>query len=127
MDEPHIVDAWLANQRLEWLEDYLRRGRPLASTPLEELCPRWVTLMRSWMESIRGFDHRERQDIEAEMQLRKVDPPFDLVKDVLETLRRKSKEHMDELLQDPARFARLEEKLAEEIEQFEATAKGGKN
>jgi hypothetical protein len=79
------------------------------------------------MESIRGFDHRERQDIEAEMQLRKVDPPFDLVKDVLETLRRKSKEHMDELLQDPARFARLEEKLAEEIEQFEATAKGGKN
>jgi hypothetical protein len=81
MANPHIVDAWLTNQQLQRLQDYLKRGRPFASAPLEELRPRSVALMRQWSKSIRGFDHRERDDIEAEMQLRKVEPPLDLVKE----------------------------------------------
>lgn len=31
MANPHIVDAWLTNQQLQRLEDYLKRGRPFAS------------------------------------------------------------------------------------------------
>jgi hypothetical protein len=45
----------------------------------------------------------------------------------METIRRKSEEQTDELLQDPTRFARLEKKLDEEITRFEETTKGSKN
>jgi hypothetical protein len=76
-----IVEAWLANQQLERLENYLQRGRPLSDVSLEELRTHWVALMRAWAQHVRGgIDNREREDIEAEMTLRKVEPPFDLVK-----------------------------------------------
>jgi hypothetical protein len=127
MEETHIVDAWLANKELERLEDYLKRSRPLAGVPLEELRERWIAQMRNWAESVSGFDHREHEDIEAEMKLRRVQPPVDLAKDALETIYRKSKEITDELLKDPVSIARTEQKLSAEIAKFEATAKGTKN
>jgi hypothetical protein len=128
MSDPDIVEAWLANQALERLQDYLKRGRSLAATPLGTLNGRWVYLMRTWGEDVRGkADHREREDIEAELQLRKVKPPFDLVKDAMAVLRQKSKEAMAELERDPERLAREERDLAEKIASFEATTKGPTN
>jgi hypothetical protein len=127
MEKPHIVDVWLANQQLERLEEYLKCGRPLASASIEELKARWVTLTENWAKSPRGVDHREREDIEAEMQVRKVSPPVELAKDAIQTLRRKSKERTDKILQDPERYARMARELHEEVDQFEATTKGKKN
>jgi hypothetical protein len=127
MTDPQIVDAWLENQQLERLSDYLKRGRPLADVGLEDLRSRWVALMQTWARITQGFDHQEREDIEAEMQLRKVEPPRDLAKEAIETLRRKSKERADKLLADPARYALFEKELANDIEQFEATIKRNKN
>ncbi len=128
MDDPDVVEAWLANQALERLQDYLKRGRSLAAAQLETLNSRWVYLMRSWAEDVRGkADHREREDIEAELQLRKVEPPFDLVKGAMATLRQKSKQAMAELQRDPERLAREERDLAEKIKSFEAATKGPTN
>jgi hypothetical protein len=127
MEKPHIFDAWLANQQLERLEEYLKRGRPLASAPIEELNARWVTLTENWANSPRGVDHREREDIEAEMQVRKVTPPVELAKDAIQTLRRKSKELDAKIFQDPEHYARMARELDEKVDQFEATTKGKKN
>ena len=69
---------------------------------MEELRSRWVALMEKWAETLQRVDHREREDIEAEMQMRKVSPPFDLAKDAIEKFRQKSKERTDKILQDPA-------------------------
>jgi hypothetical protein len=127
MKETHIIDVWLANKQLERLEDYLKRSRPLAGVPLEELRGRWIVQMRKWAKSVSGFDHREHEDIEAEMKLRRVEPPVDLAKDALETIHRKSKEITDDLLKDPVSAARAEQELSAEIAQFKATTKGTKN
>jgi hypothetical protein len=96
--------------------------------PSGTLNGRWVYLMRTWAEDVRGkADHPERDDIEAELQLRKVEPPFDLVKDAMAALRQKSKEAMAELERDLERLAREERNLGEKIESFEATTKGPTN
>ena len=122
-----LLDAWLANQQLERLQNYLQRGRLLANASLEELRARWIGLMRAWAESPSQVVHGEREDIEAEMQLRNVPPPSDGATGAIEKLNRKSKEAMDELLRDPIRFREMEDDLAEQIEQFKAAAQGTKN
>jgi hypothetical protein len=122
-----LLDAWLANQQLERLQNYLQRGRPLADASLEELRTRWIGLMRAWAESPNQVAHGEREDIEAEMQLRKVPPPSDGATSAIEKLNRKPKEAMDELLRDPIRFREMEDDLAEKTEQFKTAAKGAKS
>ena len=83
--------------------------------------------MRAWAESPNQVAHGEREDIEAEMQLRKVPPPSDGATSAIEKLNRKSKEAIDELLRDPIRFREMEDDLAEKIEQFKTAARGTKN
>jgi hypothetical protein len=122
-----IVEAWLANQQLEQLENYLKRGRPLAGVALRELRSRWIASMRSWAESFRKFDHSEHEDIEAEMSLRKVEPPFDRIKEAMKKIVRQSKEHTDALLQDPTRFRQTKRKIADEIDRFQKTVRGKKH
>jgi hypothetical protein len=124
MEKPHIVDAWLANQQLERLADYLKRGRPFASSPIDELRTRWVMLMNGWARSPADFDHSEREDIEAELQVREVGPPIELAEDAIETLRRKSRAH---ILQDRERFNRMADELDDEVARFEESTKGKKN
>ena len=122
-----MVEAWLANKALERLEKYLNRGRPLADAPLEELQARWVMLVRNWAADILGSDTREREDIEAEMRYRKVEPPAHLVKEAIDGLCRKSKEVTDDLLRNPTRLQQAERELADAITEFQANAKVKKN
>jgi uncharacterized membrane protein YebE (DUF533 family) len=89
MEKPHVVDAWLANQQIERLADYLKRGRPHESATLEELKARWVRLIKDWAKSPGSVDRREREDIEAELQVREVGPPVELAKEALDVQRRK--------------------------------------
>jgi len=127
MKNSNMVEASLANKELERLEKYLNRGRPLADVPLEELQVRWVALVRSWAEDILGSDTREREDIEAEMRYRKAEPPADLVKDAIDALSRKSKEVTDDLMRHPTRLQKAERELADQIAEFQTTAKAKKN
>jgi hypothetical protein len=126
MDKPDIVDAWLANEAFENLQDYLKRGRPLASALLENLNDRWVHLMDDWARAAiarTNADHREREDIQSELKLRKVEPPFERVREALERLRRASEEHFENLRRDPDQLALKESELDAAIEQFKGTAK----
>jgi hypothetical protein len=63
----------------------------------------------------------EREDIEAEMKVRRVEPPFDLVWDAVDTLIGRSKKATAELLKDPNRLARAEQDLSAQIAEFEAS------
>jgi hypothetical protein len=122
-----IVEAFLANQQLERLQYYLQRGRPLSRVPLATLNAHWIGLMRAWVQNFTPrMDHREREDIEAELQLRKLEPPFDQAREVMDQLKQKSREQTDRLLADPLRLARTEISLREEIAEFEAENKDTK-
>jgi hypothetical protein len=63
----------------------------------------------------------EREDIEAEMKVRRVEPPFDLVRDAVDTLIGRSRKATAELLKDPNRLARAEQELSAQIAEFEAS------
>jgi hypothetical protein len=127
MSDNDPVDAWLANQRLERLEGYIKRGRPLASVSLEELRARWIAAIRAWASLLREFGHEEREDIEAEMKLRKINPPFDLVEEQLIAIRAAAEKVGAELLNDPDRRLAIDRLLTAEISQFEKRSKGTKN
>jgi hypothetical protein len=100
----HEMLALLENQRLLHLEDYVKRGRELASIDSEELRDRWIIEFKKWVASRpRYMDQRARDDIEGELALRGEQPPFDLVKDELEALRVASRAAMDQLKRDPLR------------------------
>ena len=127
MSDNDLVDAWVANQRLERLEGYIKRGRPLANLSLEELRARWINAIRDWASSLSNFDHEEREDIEAEMKLRKIDPPFDLVVDQLNAIRSAAEKVGVAILNDPERRDAIDRHLTAELRQFEKRATGTKN
>ena len=63
---------------MEKTQSYLARGRPWETLPLEQLKANWVTALRQWISN--GFgESRALGDLETEMRLRQVDPPYDLV------------------------------------------------
>jgi hypothetical protein len=82
---PYFV-AYIQIKRQNELASYLRRGRQRAQTPTETLEGRWVALMRqwggAWGKGNWDFDHRERDDVEAELELRGIELPGHLVRDV---------------------------------------------
>jgi len=119
-----IVEAWAENERMERLQDYLKRGRKLADVPLEELRTRWMALVREEAENTDSFDHSEEQDIRSEMAARKVEPPFDLVRDALDTLKAKAKERWADVLQhDPSKALQFELELRRKLARFEADSR----
>lgn len=126
-DDDDLMLAWLANKKFEELESYLNRGRQLANTPLEELRTRWIAEMRAWAKVFRGFDHSAHEDIEAEMKLREVEPPFDLVRQELNAVRGAAKKAGAELLNDPERRDAVDRDITAEIRQLENNAKNNKN
>src|ERR1700683_212794 len=118
MSDNDLVDAWLANQRLEQLEGYIKRGRSLANISVGELRARWMAAIRAWASSLSEFDHEEREDIEAEMKLRKTEPPYDLVREQLNAIRIAAKNVGAEILNDPERRDAIDRHLTAEISQF---------
>src|SRR5271163_4805281 len=106
----------LQNQELDDLESYLSRGRQLADAPTEELESRWTAQMREWVKNFTGFDHRERDDIQAELQLRGIEPPIRLVEDVMRSLRQLGQKAADDVKNfDPDRGTAIEECLRNKI------------
>jgi hypothetical protein len=111
-----IMLAISENLQSDQLESYLNRGRQLKHTPTEELERRWAELMREWVKNYTGFDHRERIDIQSELELRGTEPPFHLVEDVVCSLEQQRQQVANELQNlDPDRKAAIEELFRNEI------------
>lgn len=81
MAEPtDVVLAWIRDKRLQEVEDYVRRGRLLADVPTEDLMSRWVGLFKYQAHQPNLVEPSlESTDIDAELQIRKIELPFELV------------------------------------------------
>ena len=118
------LSAYLRNQRLKCAEAYLKRGRHLAKTPTGQLQERWVTLFKTYVECAMGLQREardselEREDIEAELLIRKLDPPYELVRKETKDLQVATTLAVAELQRNPARLQQVEEELAEDISEF---------
>jgi hypothetical protein len=123
MSNPNLVEAWLASLVMERLQKYLQNGRRLRDVPTEMLRARWIKEIGAWADNCRApFDHREHEDIEAEMSLRKMEPPFDEAKEALQTIRRACKETLRNLRRDPDGLARKEQEIVDAIDKLKADA-----
>ena len=97
-----LVAAYLQDQTMQQLESYLKCGRVLEIKSAEELKERWIDLFRELAEL--NYTHEtERHDIEAELTLRKDEPPYDLVTAEMEYFTKKVDAGLEEWRQGPNR------------------------
>jgi hypothetical protein len=74
--ESEKLTEFLAMKRMA---RYLERGRYLAGVGSPELKRRWLSISRKWARDLKApLDHRLRQDIQAELELRREEPPVDI-------------------------------------------------
>src|ERR1700722_16742978 len=100
------VDAYIANQSMLQMEDYLKRGRAFEWVEVETLRSIWVEALKDIAANFGGpFDWRRYYDVSAEFGVRGQDPPFDLVTSEIAALRTASRERVRKL--DPAKIAKF--------------------
>src|SRR5436309_10620522 len=76
-DEMH---AFFESKQFEQLQRYLEQGRGFAKLSDDDLNQRWISELRYWVANFGSrVDHRLQEDIEAELQIRGLEPPFALV------------------------------------------------
>ena len=112
------VSAYIANKNLEQIEDYVRRGRQLASMTIEDLNARWVLSFNRWAADRKSTPAREWEDIAAEFTIRGLKTPFDLVKDAFDSLMAQSKAYTEQLFQNPEQRLKRQAELEEELQLF---------
>ncbi len=98
-----LVAAYLQDQTMQQLESYLKRGRVLENKSTEELKERWINLFQE-MAELDNTHKPERHDVEAELSLRVVEPPYELVSTEMEDLKQKADAVAEEWMQDPNRY-----------------------
>src|SRR5579862_8400531 len=97
-----VVQAYIENECLLKLEDYLKRGRQLAGVDAEELIALLKSLFRDWAGGVK-IDHREREDIMAELELRNVDF-FDRISEEWAAMKAASHARFERLTARPGGF-----------------------
>lgn len=93
------VHSYLAEGRMQNLRDYVSRGRNLEKAPIEQLHGEWVASMRAWATDPQKNHNPRRDDIEAELALRGLEPPYEMVTDEIDTITRfaaGAMQHMDD-------------------------------
>jgi hypothetical protein len=122
-EDPEML-AYLESLRLGTTAKYVRRGRSLAQIDDEELRARWVRLFKLWIADYGSeHNHQEREDIESELQLRGLVPPFERVPGELAVMREKWQAYTDALLRDPERVEQMEQSLIARLEAFRRAIK----
>jgi hypothetical protein len=119
--EADLMLAHFENKRIEAATAYAQRGRPLAAMSDEDLHRDWLLAFKAWAASERDgkkCDHRTQEDMEAEMYLRGNDPPLNLVKEEITTLRIVSQRRMNKFNRDPKKLLELDRQLGKELAAF---------
>jgi hypothetical protein len=78
-----MVDTFLEHRRMEQIKDYLDRGRRFAALDVRQLSEDWIIAVRSWLSCKDRECEQMMDDLTAELQLRRSEPPYDAVKQEL--------------------------------------------
>jgi hypothetical protein len=119
--ETELMLAYLEDRRLDEAVDYVRRGRAHENETVEHLEQEWLAGFRAWVASSANdelFDRRSLDDIEAEMYLRRMPPPFERVQYEIEALRAAQDRRFRLLAHDPEALMRLNRRMGTAVENF---------
>jgi hypothetical protein len=128
-DMEKLLVSYLRNKDFEQAEDYIGRGRHLSKIETRKLKDRWIQAFRKMVaaresrEPEPSTNRRNRIDIEAELLIRKVDPPYAAVKKELDAFSAGVQAAVDELRRDPARLSQIESELQDDLSAFKTKGK----
>jgi hypothetical protein len=86
-DKDNIVHSWVNSSSVDDIADYAARGRRYETISDSELSSAWVQAFKASAQNIHNKEQRRLQiDYGAELSLRGIQPPFDLVRDDMELM-----------------------------------------
>lgn len=100
---------------MEEAASYVQRGRRFADVPIEEINAQWVSVVRAFFADT-GGDPTEMSDLGAEIRLRGLLPPEDLVKGEVMAMAVRLKNHRDDPALKEAIGRRVDEILVQRAE-----------
>jgi hypothetical protein len=117
-DHRTAVDTYLENTLLELIQAYVGRGRIYAELEIDELESRWGAAFKDWaIKAVRRQprDPTTMDDLTAEIELRRRQPPLHLVTAEFEALCRSQDQRRRD---DPKRLAKEARRLTEKLDAF---------
>jgi hypothetical protein len=119
-DYEKAVRSWLMSSVIDQTEDYLRRGRRFSDLETDVLKEQWIVAFK---KHCRDFEdvalNRKSNDLQAELALRSIDPPFDVVEADLGRMTAAIRESVDDIkLNRPEIWKEGEELARAEFEKF---------
>ncbi|SRR5258707_2525795 len=119
MSADEIAEAFLKNRALEKAQDYVTRGRCHAAVPTADLVDAWVVTFKVWVSDhqnplLRGLFN----DVEAELVLRGIEPPYDRAQDAADKLRAMARQLIGDLSSPD--YARISKEIGREVDAFTA-------
>ena len=117
------VLSWLASSDADYTADYLNRGRPYGARSVDELSAQWVTSFREIAADIQNTKARSlNSELKYEMDLRLIKPPYDLVRDELNTIAAATAAFFEQLKEeDPVRYDKIEVEVQRDLDGFKKT------
>jgi hypothetical protein len=114
-----FLHAFLADKRMDEVQRYATKGRPLIDVDTASLKDEWVRTFGAWCHDPTDKNLRLRyEDQEAELTLRGVAVPLDRVERELQILTQSAREALTEAKADPERWDECRDALREDMLQF---------
>jgi hypothetical protein len=79
------IHAFLQRRSIEQRRNYLARGRRFVILDVGQLSNSWITAVRNWLARKDRASEVIMDDLTAELRMRRLEPPYDAVKQGLAT------------------------------------------
>jgi hypothetical protein len=121
--------AMMQAKAVDAAADHVRRGRAHRGLTDADLSGAWVAAFRVYSHNPDPArpSRLALEDLEAELNLRQIDPPFDAVREDLERLKTAAMQVWEQLKATPEHFAEVERDLQLDLISFKSRRERPKN
>jgi hypothetical protein len=113
-----MARSFVDNELMKQTAAYVARGRWLEQHSDPAILDIWVATFKNWFKHRTNETANDHDDADAELRLRRLHPPHDRVKEILEAMRREA-ERIDE--------NRPPKDLAQRVDAFLADLRGARH
>jgi hypothetical protein len=115
-----LVEDFLESRRVDRIADYAQRGRKYRQLDDDALIARWLASVKAMADAPLEPSHRdEYDDTEAELALRKIDPPFAAAEPDFERYMEVTDAEIRKIKRDPQQLSALTDSLVADLLAFE--------
>jgi hypothetical protein len=128
-DIKNDVLGYLASSGADKLSDYAARGRKYRHLSAEDLTIAWKTAFRAMAGDVRSYERRAvEEDLKSEFLLRKIEPPYDLIREDMDRYAAEANRAIQELKdEDPAQYEAMSRGVVDDLKDFKAARDRNRN